>query len=103
MSLTLNDRTVKDLLMRLGNLTEGEPRTMLEVLSFQLGFGHISKITLTPDELAPKDKPTKRQIVFNWMMNDDLTKTDGWWGNWDDLVRVDELLAALEEADGRAN
>jgi len=42
-------------------------------------------------------KPSKRQIVFNWMMDepDFATKVDGYWGGTEEVRRVDALLAAL--------
>jgi hypothetical protein len=43
------------------------------------------------------DKPTRRQIVFNWLMDEPefVTKKDGYWGDSLDVARVDALLAAL--------
>jgi hypothetical protein len=48
-----------------------------------------------PSEL----KPSRRQIVFNWMMGEDLHKCDGWWGTSDQVEHVDELLVALSMTD----
>jgi hypothetical protein len=44
--------------------------------------------------------PSKRQIVFNWLMADPdfATKTDGYWGGQDDVDRIDALIVALESA-----
>lgn len=48
-------------------------------------------------------RPTKRQIVFNWMMGeDDLTK-DGWWGTSGQVESIDRLLAALAAAPSPAS
>jgi len=45
-------------------------------------------------------KPTRRQIVFNWLMAepDFATKSDGYWGGQEDVDRIDALLAALDSA-----
>jgi hypothetical protein len=45
-------------------------------------------------------KPTRRQIVFNWLMAepDFATKPDGYWGGQEDVDRIDALLAALDSA-----
>jgi len=51
---------------------------------------------MTGDALKP---PSRRQIVFNWIMcEDDLSKPDGWWGGTDEVENVDKLLAALDAA-----
>jgi hypothetical protein len=49
--------------------------------------------------MEPK-KPSRRQIVFNWLMDepDFATKPDGHWSGSDDVARVDALLAALDSA-----
>lgn len=41
--------------------------------------------------------PTPRQIVFNWLMDEPefATAESGWWGTYEDVERVDALLAAL--------
>lgn len=44
------------------------------------------------------DTPSRRQIVFNWVMGGDLTRKDGYWGGRDEVDRADELLAALDSA-----
>jgi hypothetical protein len=39
---------------------------------------------------------TQRKIVFNWLMGeDDLSKSDGYWGGSDEVAYVDQLLTAL--------
>lgn len=45
----------------------------------------------------PKKGPSRRQIVYNWMMGepDFATKLDGWWGTSEELAKVDALLVAL--------
>ena len=43
-------------------------------------------------------KPTRRQIVFNWIMGEeDLTIPDGWWGTSDEVAQIDKLLEALDK------
>lgn len=70
---------------------------------------HLSTHIRTPEECptcmrileqVKQTKPTKRQIVFNWLMGEeDLTKHDGYWGGPEEVARVDKLLTALYEAD----
>src|SRR6202142_2561708 len=48
-----------------------------------------------PGSLHRQAVPTRRQIVFNWMMGEDMSKVDGYWGTQDEVDRIDELLAAL--------
>lgn len=45
-------------------------------------------------------KPTRRQIAFNWLMDDPdfATKLDGYWGGAEDVANVDAFLAALDAA-----
>ena len=42
-------------------------------------------------------KRSLRQVVFNWLMGepDFATKADGWWGGYEDVEKIDALLAAL--------
>jgi hypothetical protein len=40
-------------------------------------------------------KPTQRQIVFNWIMGEDLSNPDGYWGGREEVESIDELLIAL--------
>ena len=42
------------------------------------------------------EQPTRRQIVFNWLMRDSTDKHDGWWGTAEEVELIDELLAALD-------
>ncbi len=49
------------------------------------------------------DKPSRRQIVMNWLMRDDTTAKDGWWGGSEAVAYVDELLAALDAASPSAS
>lgn len=42
------------------------------------------------------ETPSRRQIVFNWIMGEDLADSDGYWAGSDGLAAVDELLAALD-------
>lgn len=46
--------------------------------------------------MEPKN-PSRRQIVFNWVMcePDFATKSDGYWGGSEEVARIDELLSAL--------
>lgn len=46
--------------------------------------------------MEPK-KPSRRQIVLNWMMDepDFASRPDGWWGTSEEIAIVDALLAAL--------
>jgi hypothetical protein len=48
--------------------------------------------------VAANQRPTRRQIIFNWLMAepDFATKIDGYWGTQKDVDRIDELLAALD-------
>lgn len=41
--------------------------------------------------------PTHRQIIFNWMMGDPdfASKSDGWWGAYQEVAYIDELIKAL--------
>lgn len=43
-------------------------------------------------------RPSKRQIVFNWMFGEDLRRPDGYWGTSDEVKLVDELIEALDDA-----
>ncbi len=54
-------------------------------------------------ELPAGDKPSRRQIVMNWLMRDDTTAKDGWWGGSEAVAYVDELLAALDAASPSAS
>lgn len=49
------------------------------------------------EKLQVSDRPSRRQIVFNWIMGEDLANHDGYWGGSDGVKAVDELLAALDE------
>lgn len=42
--------------------------------------------------------PSRRQIVFNWLMGEDdfATRVDGYWGGTEEVAAVDALLAALD-------
>lgn len=45
------------------------------------------------------EKPTKRQIILNWLMGEnDLSQPDGWWATSDGIARVDALIEQLERA-----
>lgn len=44
------------------------------------------------------DKPSRRQIVFSWIMGEDLADHDGYWAGSDGVLAVDELLSALDVA-----
>lgn len=48
--------------------------------------------------MAEVKRPSRRQIVFNWLMDepDFATKPDGYWSGSDDVARIDALLAALD-------
>jgi hypothetical protein len=50
------------------------------------------------EESFDKSKPSRRQIVLNWLMRDDMTAKDGWWGGSEAIAYVDELLVALDSA-----
>ena len=39
--------------------------------------------------------PSPRQIVFNWLFDEDLTQVGGYWGGYEEVENVDRLLAAL--------
>lgn len=45
-----------------------------------------------------KHQPSRRQIIFNWLMDEDgwQTKKDGYWGGSEEVAKVDELLAVLD-------
>jgi hypothetical protein len=49
------------------------------------------------EPVIPK-RPSRRQIVFNWVMGEELDQPDGWWSGSDGVAKVDELLAALDAA-----
>ena len=43
------------------------------------------------------DAPSKRQIIFNWLMDEDdfATKKDGYCGGTEEVAHADALIAAL--------
>ena len=42
--------------------------------------------------------PTRRQIVFNWVMGEtDLMHPDGYWGTSEEVANVGRLLDALDK------
>lgn len=49
------------------------------------------------EPVIPERRPSRRQIVFNWIMGEDLADHDGYWAGSDGVKSVDELLAALDK------
>lgn len=47
-----------------------------------------------------KERPSRRQIIFNWMMgeSDFATMKDGHWGGTEEVAHAEALLAALDAA-----
>jgi hypothetical protein len=46
---------------------------------------------------TPENAPSHRQIIFNWAMGepDFATQKNGYWGDYDEVERVDALIEAL--------
>src|SRR5882724_494222 len=63
-------------------------------------WSKIRPVGALPTQVQSMGKPTRRQIVFNWLMAepDFATKSDGYWGGQEDVDRIDALLAALDSA-----
>ena len=62
-------------------------------------MGPMQEVKSPAKETNPR--PTRRQIVFNWLMEDDLGDAGRWWGTEDGVAEIDRLLLMLD-AEGNA-
>lgn len=68
-------------------------RRLETIIQLAEGNTHEAKA----DAASALQKPTRRQIVFNWLMGeDDLRQAGGWWGTAEEVAEIDRLLLMLD-------